>query len=261
MGISLRIPWVLAVLEGARVVTAWDMLNNLADQARARYAEHLPRLFPYVLAGIREHTRSGKPQEELDAYLQFRLSGIGDAGLNEIDKAISTRVWPELIKNEWRGWRDRTKSTRASNIPVTGKITESQQPGPVTGQQPIQLLAAQQQRPPTGPQLSRPLPAQPQQPVPETPVLPKETGDTLTRPTLSLRSILFPPRKQDKTTDTVIFTTSIRDKKYQFMDRQYQQQRSILVQVLPYWHQAIHDRQAKTRALVFEANTLQKLEE
>ncbi|HEU0000854.1 MAG TPA: hypothetical protein VFQ36_08150 [Ktedonobacteraceae bacterium] len=126
---------VLSVFEGAHVVSAWDLLNALAACAGATLTENLSRLIPYLLRGIYKYESTKQPQAELDAYLQTLFKQASDNTLKDVDTATSSRIWPDLINKEWKGWRERTKTSWRDNLPIVGKKTNAGQSKPPTGPQ------------------------------------------------------------------------------------------------------------------------------
>ena len=126
---------VLSVFEGAHVVSAWDLLNALAACAGATLTADLSRLIPYLLRGIHKYDSAKQPQAELDVYLQTLFKQASENTLKDVDNATSNRIWPELINKEWKGWRDRTKTSWRDSLPIVGRRSNAGQSKPPTGPQ------------------------------------------------------------------------------------------------------------------------------
>ncbi|HEU0001512.1 MAG TPA: hypothetical protein VFQ36_11460 [Ktedonobacteraceae bacterium] len=241
---------VLYIFEGAHVVSSWDLLNALAACAGATLAEDLSRLIPYLLCGIHKYDLTKQPQAELDAYLQTLFKQASDNALKDVDIAVSARVWPDSIRAEWKGWRDRTKTSWIDSLLLPGKKPNPQQPKQPTGEQPSlklplwlqNLPATEQPQVPTKQQL--PLPQ-----VPKTTSLPKQAGDASPQPTISLGENSASSQKPQSATGSGLqISVIIGERLYPIHVNSYEQLNHTWLQILPYWTHMLNDRLAKGRS-------------
>ena len=244
---------VLEVFEDAKVASAWDLLSQMAAHAGEAQTKDLSRLTPYLLCGIREYVRAGLPPDALDRYLQALYGRVDEEVLKNVDIAVSSPLFPDEIKRQWRVWRKRRKPSFLENI----KKLNTQQQKQTTDSQPVQVPANWPQTPATPP------------PPDQTGVMSPRSlgwGQPKDYSTKKLPETQEPirshwPKEPDKGLNTEIAIVSIRDQVYSIRFGFYQQLHLTFAQVLPYWSQVLSDQSVKvlTKGIMFEIGVIRSL--
>ncbi len=268
---------VLYVFEGAYIVASWDLLNALAICAGEALAEKLDRLIPYLLCGIREHSRTGFPREALDAYLQRLFNRASDTTLIDIDKATLNRIWPDLINAEWKGWRDRTKTSWKDKL--VGKKTNTQQQKPSTGPQPPQPLPINpnhtfgtsqpdqrgQFSPNPASPVASPMAPQPQMPnsVPPAALQAQHSHTANPAPVITPERVVQPQIQKPPPQRELRINVTIGELLYPIPVNNYEQVRHIWSQALQYWYLMLNatSNKARSKGITDELNTIKDLQD
>ena len=258
---------VLEILGTFLTNSPWELLGWMAAISGPIYAQSLSRLTPYLLCGIREYARTGQSQSALDDYLQSLYSQVSENALRNIDAAVSSGMWSELIQHEWNSWRERRKPHWAGNI--LNKLIPQQQKPP-TGPQPSQPNVsatspaspssgdAQMQPHQQGVQQAHSTPPQVQQ-SPPMPPLPVAQGQVIASVQQGKASTQAGQVNTPQTQAQIVFHAH--EHPYHISLSEYQRLHLMFVQMLPYWSQVLADRltKGKSKSIAFEVDTILSL--
>ncbi len=122
---------VVEVLGQPVANSSWDLLYKMAAIAGQNYAQQLNRLLFYANYSISKYDLMRQPPNVLDSYLQVLFGRVDEDALKKIDAAVKDRLLYDEVQIAWKGWRDREKATKRSNMPF-GNIwsgAQKQSPG------------------------------------------------------------------------------------------------------------------------------------